>query len=82
MPLIAYVCECKNSISKLFRQVAQAPATVICDKCQKEMKKTLSAPSQSSKITIDNGFQARAVEIVPDIIQINKERSEKNYTED
>jgi hypothetical protein len=82
MPLIAYLCECKNSKSKLFRRVADAPATIICDKCNKEMKKTLSMPSQSSKITVDNGFQARAVEIMPDIIQVNEERSKKNYRED
>jgi len=82
MPLIAYTCECKHSKSKLFRRVAEAPATISCDICGKEMKKTLSSPTQSSKITVDNGFQARAVEIVPDIIEINEERSRKNYSEE
>lgn len=46
------------------------------------MKKLLSAPSSSSKITVDNGFQARAVEIRPDIVEINEERSNKNLRED
>jgi hypothetical protein len=82
MPLIAYVCDCKNSINKLFRRVADAPATIICEKCKLEMKKTLSAPSSSTKIVVDNGFQARAVEILPDIIEINEQRSNKNYRED
>lgn len=82
MPLIAYVCDCKNSKSKLFRRVAEAPAVFICDKCGKDMKKTLSMPTSSTKIVIDNGFQARRVEILPDIIEINKLRSEKNHRED
>ena len=42
----------------------------------------LSAPSSVSKVIVDNGFQARAVEVNPDIIEINKERSEKDYRED
>jgi hypothetical protein len=82
MPLIAYTCECNHSKSKLFRRVAEAPATIVCEKCNKEMRKTLSSPTQSSKITVDNGFQARPVEIMPDIIEVNEERSRKNYTED
>lgn len=82
MPLIAYLCECKNSKSKLFRRVADAPATILCDKCQKDMKKSLSSPTTSSKISVDNGFQARRVEIDPDIVEINEKRSQKNYRED
>ena len=81
MPLIAYTCECSISKSKLFRRVADAPATIICE-CGKDMKKTLSSPTSSSKITIDNGFQARRVEIIPNIVEINEERSKKNYRED
>ena len=82
MPLIAYICECAHSTSKLFRRVADAPATIICEKCSKEMKKILSAPNSSSRITIDNGFQAKAVEIIPNILEINEERSKKNYRDD
>ncbi len=82
MPLISYICECKNSTSKYYRQVKQAPACLLCEKCGKEMKKTLSAPTTSSKITVDNGFQARAVEIIPDIVEINQQRSSKDYREE
>lgn len=46
------------------------------------MKKQLSAPSSTSKITIDNGVQARAVEVNPEIIRINHDRANKNYSED
>lgn len=77
-----YVCECKHVEKKFYRQVKEAPAFFLCPKCGKDMKKTLSAPFSSSKIVIDNGHQARSVEIIPDIIEINKARSEKNYKEE
>ena len=65
------------------RQAKDAPASFLCPVCNKnDLKKQLSAPSSSSKISVDNGVQARAVEITPDIIEINKARSEKDYRED
>lgn len=83
MPLIAYACACGQSAKKFFRQVAQAPAYFLCEYCNKEnMKKQLSIPNSTSKITIDNGIQARAVEVNPDIIAINLERANKNYSEE
>jgi hypothetical protein len=81
MPLISYICECKNSTSKYYRQAKESPACLLCGVCGKDMKKSLSAPSTSSKISVDNGVQARAVEIDPNIIAINRERSEKDYRE-
>jgi len=45
------------------------------------MKKMLSAPTSLSKVTVDNGFQAKAVEIIPNIIELNEERSSKDYRE-
>lgn len=82
MPLIHYLCECKHSTKKFYRQPKDAPATILCILCQCEAKKILSAPSSTSKIVIDNGVQARAVEVNPDIIEINKERANKDYRED
>ena len=83
MPMIAYVCTCGHTAKKLVRQVAQAPAFLLCEQCNKEnMKKSLSAPTSTSKITVDNGSQARAVEVNPDIIRINQERANKNYSEE
>lgn len=83
MPIIAYACDCGHSTKKFYRQVAKSPAVLFCEYCNKEnMKKQLSIPSSTSKVSMDNGVQARAVEINPDIIAINKERSEKNYSEE
>lgn len=82
MPLIAYQCECKNVIKKFVRTAKDAPSSLICTKCSKEMKKLLSAPSSTSKIVVDNGVQARAVEINPNIVEINEARANKDYRED
>lgn len=81
MPIIRFKCECTNEVGKFFRRVSDVPFSFPCNKCAKDMKKVLSAPNSGSKIVIDNGVQARAVEIVPDIVEINKERSSKNYRE-
>lgn len=84
MPLIVYACKVGHTTKKMFRQAKDAPASFHCpaDDCYHEAKKQLSSPSSSSKITVDNGVQARAVEITPDIIEINKARSEKDYREE
>lgn len=81
MPLIHYSCPDGHGVSKFFRQAKDAPAFFTCT-CQKESKKQLKAPSSTSKITIDNGVQARAVEVNPDIVEINRERANKDYTEE
>lgn len=84
MPLIVYACKAGHVTKKMMRQAKDALASFPCpaDDCYHEAKKQLSAPSSSSKITVDNGVQARSVEITPDIIEINKARSEKDYRED
>lgn len=81
MPLIHYLCGCKHSTNKFYRQAKEAPTIILCNSCKGEAKKMLSAPSSTSKIVVDNGVQARAVEVNPDIIEINKDRSNKNYRE-
>jgi hypothetical protein len=82
MPLIAYQCECKNVIKKFVRVAKEAPSSLPCTICSKVMKKLLSAPSSTSKIVVDNGVQARAVEINPNIVEINENRANKNYREE
>lgn len=81
MPIIAYSCN-KHVIKKFYRSATDAPAHLVCETCGDLAGKLLSAPSSTSKITVDNGFQARAVEVNPDIVEINKARSEKDYREE
>ena len=57
-----------------------APVEFACS-CGGEYKKQLSAPSSKSVVTIDNGFQAKAVEVNLDTIQSNEENSTKDFRE-
>lgn len=79
MPLIYYVCECGHSKKNFVRSAKKAQASLVCDKCAKAMNRTLSAPSSASKISVDNGVQAKRVEIDPNIVEINEARSNKDY---
>lgn len=79
MPLISYSCKCGETIKKFFREAAKAPPVFTCKKCSKEAKKCLSSPTIASKITVDNGVQPRAVEILPNITELMEERSSKDY---
>jgi tetraacyldisaccharide-1-P 4'-kinase len=84
MPLIYYTGKCNHSVSKFFRQAKDAPVSIFCpaEDCYHDLKKQLKSPSSASKIVVDNGFQARAVEIDPDIVEINEERSSKDYSKE
>ena len=82
MPIIAYRCKCGNAFKKFFRNAKDATSNIECSACGDSMKRQLSASSFESKLIVDNGIQARQVEVNPDIIEINKERANKNYSED
>lgn len=78
MPLFYYKCSnCECSEKRFIRKVADAPPSFDC-KCGEKLTKQLSGPSSASKISVDNGVQARAVEILEDITIINEERSRKD----
>lgn len=79
MPLIAYKCDCGHAANKFFRRPKEAPPTSKCEKCSGDLKKQLSAPSSTSKIVVDNGVQARAVEVDLDIVKDIEERSTKDF---
>jgi len=80
MPLLYYLCCCGKHVSKFYRQAASAPGGFACE-CGKEYKKQLSAPSSKSVITIDNGVQAKSVEVNLDTIKSNEENSTKDFRE-
>jgi hypothetical protein len=81
MPLIHYSCECLYSASKFFRSPKDAPPTFTCVKCGKESKKMLRAPASTSTLIIDNGVQAKRVEVNLEVIEDIKERSTKDFRE-
>lgn len=79
MPLIAYACKNGHVIKKSVRQAKDAPAHLPCAECDLKSVRQLGAPSSASKIVMDNGHQARAVEITPNIVEINEARANKDY---
>lgn len=82
MPLINYVCSCGEVLKKYFRSVKDATGTSLCSKCGLEAKKSFGVTSSSHKVTIDNGVMSRKIEVDPSIMEINDERSVRDYTEE
>jgi len=80
MPLISYLCVCGRGLSKFYRLAKDAPACMTCE-CGSEYKKRLSAPTNSSKIVVDNGFQAKATEVDLNVVESNIENSVRDFRE-
>ena len=79
MPLINYLCECGNSNIKFYRRPIDAPSFIVCLKCSKEQKKSLSMPNSRSIVVVDNGVQAKAVEVDLELIKDIESRSTKDF---
>lgn len=80
MPLIYYLCSCGKNMSKFYRVAKDALSCIVCE-CGKEYKKQLSAPNSKSVFVVDNGVQAKAVEVNLDTIKSNEENSIKDFRE-
>lgn len=64
----------------MYRKASEVQSKTNCKKCGgSNAVRQLSAPSSISKIVVDNGVQAKAVEIIPEVIESNKEMSKKGY---
>lgn len=81
MPLLNYLCTCGEIQKKYFKAVKDAPPSIEC-KCGTKAVKVFGATSSSHLVTIDNGLMARKIEINPDIMEINDERSSRDYTDE
>lgn len=82
MPLINYTCNCGESSKRYFKSARDATPYTLCVKCGEQAKKAFGNTSSSHKITIDNGLMAKAIEVSPDIMEINDERARKDYSEE
>jgi hypothetical protein len=80
MPLLHYLCSCGLQVSKFYRNAKEAPVKLICV-CGGEYKRQLSAPTNSSKIIVDNGFQAKATEVDLNVVESNIENSVRDFRE-
>jgi len=82
MPLISYLCICGEFFKKYLKSAKESPASITCSKCGLEAKKSFGTTSSSVKITIDNGLMARAIEVDPNITEINDDRASRDYSEE
>ena len=76
MPLIKYSCQsapCGALFSVFVKNAKEIKSTENCKVCGNSSKRLLSAPNSSSKISIDNGIQARSVEVDPNIMELREE---------
>jgi hypothetical protein len=76
MPRILYVCSKCQGVSKKFYQSSKDIQNKLECKCGGELQRQLSSPYQRSKMVIDNGVQAKAVEIDREIVEIIEDRQE------
>lgn len=81
MPLIAYPCNCGLVTKKYVKAAKDAAAFTTCS-CGNEAKRGFGTTSSNHLITIDNGLMAKKIEISPDIMEINDERSSRDYSEE
>jgi hypothetical protein len=75
--LIKFSCNnprCKNEISKFFKTYKDIPSFLDCGSCGTgKLEREFSAPSSKSVFVVDNGFQAKSVEVTTEILdQENK----------
>lgn len=76
MPRIVYSCEKCSSVKKKFYTAGKEIKKKIECECGGELVRQLSSPSQKSTMVVDNGVQARAVELDRDIVEIIEDREE------
>lgn len=83
MPMINYKCQAPDCgaffsvLVKTSNQTSTVPSAHACKVCGSMSKRQLSSPSSSVKITLGRETQARQVEIYPDVVELNHERSKK-----
>jgi hypothetical protein len=74
MPMIKYACKCGYERNKFYSNKNKVLDNIDCEKCGETVQRTLSSPSQRSKIVVDNGVQAKAVELDRQIVEIIEDR--------
>ncbi len=87
MPMIYYKCNrCAISIKKIYKNIVLVSDFIDCHVCDGELQRQLKAPNSKFVQTVDGGAQARAVELVKDIVfeiedYEKEDEIKKNYDE-
>jgi len=67
--------ECDNSIEKIFKSAKDISSFLDCGACGTgKLERQLGAPSSKSTQVLDNGNQARSVEIMDAVIEKERNR--------
>ena len=76
--MILFVCNnpnCENHIKKYFKKPEDIPPFLDCGECGTgKMERSLGAPSTKTTQVIDNGIQARQVEIDNNVVEKERNR--------
>lgn len=76
--LICFVCnnpDCDNKITKFYKKVQDISPFLDCGACGTgKLERTLGAPSSKSTQVIDNGCQARKVELMNAVVEKEQEK--------
>lgn len=76
--LIKFQCnneECRNSISKQFKDFKEIPPFLDCGACGfGKLERQLGSPSSNSTQIIDNGMQSKQVEVMNEVVLKEQER--------
>jgi len=79
MPRISYYCDTCSVYKKKFYKNSKEIVNKMKCECGGEQKRQLSAPSSKSTMVVDNGVQAKAVELDREIVDIIEDREESSY---
>jgi hypothetical protein len=78
MPMIKFECnnpDCDNNITKVFTEIKKIPPFLDCGQCGTgKLERQLGAPSSKSTQVIDNGIQARKVEVMNEVVEKERQR--------
>ena len=78
MPMITFKCnnpDCDNQITKVFNKLKDIPPFLDCGACGTgKLERQLGAPTSKSTQVIDNGVQARKVEVMNEVVEKERDR--------
>ena len=81
MPMIKFKCNnsnCDNEITKFYVKVKDISPFLDCGQCGSgKLERQLGAPSTKSTQIVDNGLQARQVEVPDHVVEQEREKAEK-----
>jgi transcription initiation factor IIE alpha subunit len=81
MPIMAFVCPDGHIVKKFLRKVPKGELSFRCPGCGKPLSHQLCAPNSQSLVIVDNGVQAKAVEVNLDMVEKIREQSTKDFSE-